>query len=250
MKLSVIILAGNHEKDIPDCLTSVSFADEILVVLTNSTDNTRAIAKKHGARIVDTDTESFAEKRNIGLKHAKGDWVLYIDTDERVSSVLRDSIQRVVKGEKGDMGGFRVRRKNFYLGNHEWPKIEKLERLFLREKLQKWQGVLHETAIVDGDIGELDGFLFHYTHKDLTSMLEKTIIWSEVEANLRYNAHHPKMTWWRFPRVMATAFYDSYFKQGGWKAGTVGLIESMYQAYSMFITYARLWEKQEGNAKL
>ena len=76
-------------------------------------------------------------------------------------------------------------------------------------------------------------------------MLNKTIEWSETEANLRFSNNHPKMSWWRFPRVMFSAFFNSYLKQGGYKAGTVGIIESIYQAFSIFITYAKLWEKQQ-----
>ena len=71
--------------------------------------------------------------------------------------------------------------------------------------------------------------------------------WSTIEAELRFKARHPKMTWWRFPRVMFTAFYDSYIKQKGYKVGAVGIMESMYQAFSIFITYAKLWELQNKN---
>ena len=76
-------------------------------------------------------------------------------------------------------------------------------------------------------------------------MLDKTIEWSKVEAETRFQMNHPKMTWWRFPRVMITAFLDSYFRQGGYKIGVAGLIESVYQAFSIFVTYARLWELQQ-----
>ena len=75
-------------------------------------------------------------------------------------------------------------------------------------------------------------------------MVNKTIEWSKTEAQLRLSINHPKMTWWRFPRVMITAFLNSYIRQGGYKVGMVGLIESVYQSFSMFITYARLWELQ------
>ena len=75
-------------------------------------------------------------------------------------------------------------------------------------------------------------------------MVAKTNLWSEIESALRLKNSHPPMTWWRFFRVMVSAFYDSYFRQAGYKLGTVGLIESIYQAFSIFITYAKLWEKQ------
>ena len=142
---------------------------------------------------------------------------------------------------------FRVRRKNYYLGSskkNEWPYIEKLERVFKKGSLKKWRGKLHESPVVEGEVGDLENFLLHFTHRNLTQMLDKTIEWSEIEAETRFKNNHPEMSWWRFPRVMIRAFFDSYFKQGGYKIGTAGLIESIYQSFSIFITYAKLWEKQ------
>ena len=149
------------------------------------------------------------------------------------------------RGSRNDAVAYKISRQNFYLGNHPWPKIEKLERLFEKSSLTEWYGTLHESPKVEGKIGDMDGLLLHYTHRDLSSMLAKTIIWSDAEARLRFDAHHPPMTWWRFPRVMLTAFWDSYIKQQGFKAGSMGLIESLYQAFSIFVTYAKLWELQQ-----
>lgn len=243
-KISAIILAKNAEEMIADCLDSVSFCDEIILIDDGSTDRTTDIAKHMNAKVFPLVERNFAERRNYGLRKAKGKWVIYIDTDERISKELRDEIEIVISQENSMFDAYRFPRKNFYLGNHEWPYIEKLERFFKRSALEEWHGRLHETAKVKGSIGDLDGFLLHYTHQDLTSMVAKTAQWSEMEAELRFNANHPRMTWWRFFRVMMTGFYGSYVKQKGYKAGTAGLIESMYQAYSMFITYARLWEMQ------
>ena len=246
LKISVIIISKNAQNLIADCLSSVAFADEIIVVDGGSTDKTNEIAKKFGAKIIQGKNNNFAEQRNIGLKAVNGEWVLYIDTDERVSTSLRENIKFQMSNLKFPKNSaYRIKRKSFYFGNHEWPYVEKLERLFKKDKLKGWHGALHESPIIEGRVGELDGFLLHYTHRDLTSMLEKTIIWSQIEAELRLNNHHPKMSWWRFPRVMLTALYDSYIRQKGYKAGTAGIVESIYQAFSMFVTYARLWEMQE-----
>lgn len=242
--ITAIIITKNNEDLIADCIDSVAFCDEVLVIDDGSTDKTPDIAAYKNARVISYSTGSFAEKRNFGLQKAKYEWIFYIDADERVDKKLESAIKEQIEKRKNDFVAFRVNRKNFYLGNHEWPTIEHLERLFKKKHLKEWVGALHETAKVDGAIGELDGYLLHYTHRDLTSMLQKTIAWSAIEAKLRYDANHPQMTWWRFPRVMFTAFYDSYVKQQGWKVGVVGLIESMFQMFSMFITYARLWEMQ------
>lgn len=243
-KLSAIIIAKNAENLIVDCIESVEFVDEVIVVDNNSTDRTIEIAKKLKAKVVKEDTNDFAKQRNTGLRQAKSDWVFYIDTDERVTPELAREIQKEIEENK-EYAAFRVTRQNFYLGNHPWPKQEHLERLFKKSKLKEWYGALHESPRVEGKMGDLGGVLLHYTHRDLTSMLQKTIQWSQVEAQLRFDAHHPPMTWWRFFRVMVTGFYDSYIRQQGYQAGVVGIIESIYQSFSMFVTYARLWELQQ-----
>jgi glycosyltransferase involved in cell wall biosynthesis len=243
IKISGIVITKNAENQIADCLDSLSFCEEIIVIDNKSEDRTRELAEKMGAKVVEYSSDDFSEMRNMGIKKTNGEWLLYVDADERVTPGLAAKIKRAAASNTGEVA-FKIKRKNFYFGNHEWPYIEKLERLFRKDKLEKWYGKLHESPIVKGKVGDLDGYLFHYTHRDLGSMLKKTIEWSKIEAQLRFESGHPKMTWWRFPRVMLTAFFDSYIRQGGWKVGAVGIIESMYQSFSIFVTYARLWELQ------
>lgn len=247
IKLSAVVITKNAENLIADCLDSLSFCEEVIVVDNKSEDRTKEIAEKMGAKVFEHDAQDFSDARNFGLKKAIGEWILYVDADERVTPELALDIKNQTFKAENSISAFRVRRKNFYFGNNEWPHIEHLERLFRKNKLEEWYGKLHESPRVKGSIEELDGYLFHYTHRDLTSMLDKTIEWSKMEAELRFNSGHPKMTWWRFPRVMLTAFFDSYVRQGGWKVGVAGLIESMYQSFSIFVTYARLWEMQGKN---
>ena len=196
-----------------------------------------------GAKVFDRSSDDFSDLRNFGLEKASGEWIVYVDADEKVTKELAADIKNKTAHE--NFSAFKVKRKNFYFGVHEWPYIEHLERVFKKDKLEGWYGRLHESPKVKGSIGTLDGYLYHYTHRNLTLMVSKTIEWSKIEAELRYKSGHPKMSWWRFPRVMLTAFFDSYIRQGGWRVGTVGLIESMYQSFSIFVTYARLWEMQQ-----
>jgi len=247
--LTGIVITKNEEHLIKDCLRSLTFCDEVVVVDNESSDQTVAISKKVGAHVYLYKSSDFADARNYALKKITSKWILYIDADERASDTLRDSIQHVVNNSDSSYSAYRVKRQNFYLGNHKWPKIELLERLFQRSKLEKWYGKLHESPKVEGEIGTLDGFLLHYTHRNLSEMVEKTLEWSKIEAELRFEQNHPPVVWWRFPRVMVSAFWDSYVSQSGWKVGTVGVIESVYQAFSAFITYARLWEMQKKSNK-
>lgn len=247
-KLTAIVLTKNSENLLADCIDSVKeLTEEIIIIDDNSTDRTVDIAKHLGAHVENSKTTSnnFAEKRNIGLKKAKSKWILYIDDDERLTPELAQSIRSVIELKNPEYQAYKIHRKNYYLGKNVWPSTETLERLFEKTSLKGWSGPVHETPQVDGKIGQLEGFLNHYTHRDLASMVNKTIQWSKIEAELRFKSNHPPVVWWRFPRVMLTGFFDSYIRQKGYKAGTVGLLESIYQSFSMFITYARLWEMQQ-----
>ena len=250
MNLSVIIITKNEEELISDCIKSISFADEVIVIDSESTDKTVDIARKLGAQIVTKKFTNYADQRATALKHAKGKWLLYIDADERASEKLHEEIVEVVNRKPQTANGtdsivaFRIPRQNYYLGKNKWPHIEYLERLFLKEKLVGWESAVHEHAIYTGEVGTLQNPIIHYTHRNLELMTAKTNQWSEVEADMLLASHHPLMNELRFIRIMLTKFFDSYIKQGGWKIGTPGLIESLYQAYSYFIIYAKLWEKQ------
>lgn len=244
MVLSAVIIARNEEKNIVDCIESIKFFDEIIVVDNNSSDLTVDLAKKNGAKVISEKFTDFSQQREAGFKHAKGDWIFYIDADERVTEKLKESILLVVKN-KDSKEVYKLKRKNFYFGKYEWKFYAEIERLFKKDALKGWFGEIHESPNFIGNVGLLSGFLDHYTHNDLTSMMNKTIKWSDTEAKIRFDANHPKMSWWRFPRVMITSFLTYYISQKGYKLGTAGLVESMFQSYSTFITYAKLWEMQE-----
>jgi (heptosyl)LPS beta-1,4-glucosyltransferase len=247
-RISTIIIVKDGENIIADCIDSIPFSDEVIVINNESSDRTKEIAVKMGAKVFDFGSNDFSKLREEGLRMASGDIVFYIDADERADKLLGSEFKQLKNMDiKNVQDCYLISRKNFYLGDHEWPKIEKILRAFKKNKLKGWKGNLHESPVVSGEPSPLNGFLLHFTHRDLRSMLDKTIEWSKTEAELRFNSNHPKMTWWRFPRVMITAFWDSYVKQKGYKAGTVGIIESLFQAFSAFVTYARLWELQQEN---
>ncbi|MEK7141533.1 MAG: glycosyltransferase family 2 protein [Patescibacteria group bacterium] len=245
MKISAIIITRNEEARIAKCLSSVDWADEVIVVDNGSTDATRDVANKKGAVVISAgDTRDFAGLRNRGKDNAQSEWLLYIDADEVVTDELAKEIKEVVSRQSSVVSGYELRRKNYYLG-HEWPGVEYILRLMRKDALTEWYGELHETARITGEIGRLNAPLLHDTHRLVGEMVTKTNEWSQAEARLRFDAGHPPIVWWRFIRVMMTAFFDSFIRQGGWRAGIIGWIESMYQAFSIFITYAKLWEMQQ-----
>lgn len=238
-----VIIAKNEEEIIDNALKSLGFCDETLVIDNGSRDNTSEIARKYRAKVIQKESSDFSQLRNFGKENASGDYILYVDADEVVDNALRKSILFEIKSNSS-IAAYEIKRKNFYLGDNEWPVTENILRLFKKEKLVGWKGEIHESPVVDGDIGQLDGYLEHHTHRNLSQMLSKTIEWSDIESKIRIEARHPKMRGWRFPRVMITTFLKYYVRQRGYKLGVVGLIESLYQVFSVFITYAKLWEKQ------
>jgi len=157
IKLTGVIIAKNAENKIKKCIESLRFCDEILVVNAHSTDATVKIAKDLRAKVIEGIENDFAGQRNIGMRAANGEWIVYVDTDERVSKELAENIKQVIFRAQNPTIAFKLKRKNFYFGNHGWPKIEYLERLFKRSALKGWYGKLHETAQIEGQIGILKG---------------------------------------------------------------------------------------------
>jgi glycosyltransferase involved in cell wall biosynthesis len=245
IKLSAVIIAKNEENRIAKCLASVKWADQLVVIDNNSQDKTADISRNIGAEVHVVRIKSFAELRNIGKEKSKYSWILYVDADEIVTEELCNKIKSVIaKFRLGiDPPAYFLIRENYYLGKR-WPEQDKMQRLFLKQNLIRWVGDIHETALVNGTFATLKQPLIHDTHRTLEEMVAKTNEWSDTEAQLRLKADHPPVVAWRLFRVMWTGFADSFFNKSGWRAGTLGWIESIYQAFSMFITYAKLWEKQ------
>lgn len=245
--ISVLIITKNEEDVIADAIKSVKdLADEVIVVDGGSADRTIEVAEKHGAKVVKNKFKNFSDQRDLARSASHEPWILYLDSDESATPEFINELKEGIRSAENDssIAGFYVRRKTFFYGQ-DWHFTDKVQRVFKKDKLKGWHGVVHETPDVDGELGLIDAPIEHYTHRNFEQMIAKTNEWSDFEAELRFRSHHPKMTVWRFPRVMITAFFDSYFGQGGYKNGTAGFIEGIYQSFSMFITYAKLWEMQQ-----
>lgn len=247
-KLTVIIIAKNEQEKIADCIESIEWADEILLVDTGSSDLTQDIAKRMKVRVVEYKGSGKYDKwRNYGLKKAKGDWIFYIDADERATDSVKNEIQKVINS-KNSFNVYAIPRKNYIFGqlfnySGQWPDYQK--RLFKKSKLSKWTGDVHETPHFEGELGHLNNPIKHIKHEELGSMMEKTNRWSEIEAKLMYEAGHPPMNVPRFATGIMREIWLRMIKQRAYKDGKKGMIYAMYQVFSRFTTYAKLWEKQE-----
>lgn len=242
--VSAIIIIKNEEQRIMKCLQQLDWAEEIIVVDNQSSDSSVNIARQFGATVVSLPDKDFSKLRMAGAQKATNDWILYIDIDEVVSDQLKKEIQDITSDNNPpQIHAYILKRINYYLGV-KWPAEDGMIRLIFKPSLIRWYGQLHETAEINGNVGELQNRLTHFTHQSLEHMVNKTNEWSTIEAQLRYDANHPTIVQWRILRVMFTGFWNSYINEGGWRMKTAGLIESIYQGFSMFITYSKLWEMQ------
>lgn len=245
--ITIVIITYNEEEVIGEALRSISgLTDNVLVVDSESSDKTVDIARKHGAKVVVHKLENFSAQRNFALTHVHTPWVLYVDADESLTSEFNADVLREISNFKEDsnIAGFYIKRKTYYF-KKDWGLTDRVQRLFFMKRLISWFGDVHETPRVEGELLEISSPIIHSTHRNLSQMLEKTNRWSEIEARLRLESSHPEMSWWRFPRVMVPAFFKSYLGEKGYRNGTKGVIEGLFQAYSVFITYAKLWEMQK-----
>ncbi len=253
MKISAIVIAKNEEKMIEDCLKSLNFVDEILVVDTGNIDKTNTIAKKYGARIVKyTGSGSFSDWRNKGLREAKGDWILYVDADERISKSLEEEILMKTKEETENYTAYAIARRNFIFGKEfkhsgQYPDYQK--RLFKKNDFIKWTGHVHEEPQFKGELGHLKNPMLHIKHDTLSEMVTKTNSWSEIEAKLMFDAKHPPMNLLRFASAVVREFWLRMIVQMAFLDGVDGVIYAIYQVFSKFTSYAKLYELQLKNQK-
>ncbi len=244
--LSAIIITKNEEKFIKACLESVKWVDEIIILDNGSTDKTIEIAKKYTDKISIFNDLDFASIRDEGMKKALGNWVLYIDSDERVSGQLKIEIEEIIKGE--EFAAFAIPRKNIIFG-HEvnygpfWP--DWVIRLIKKDNLEEWVGKVHEYPKFKGKLGYCKNYFYHLTHRDIDQIVLKSLEWSKIDAQLRLNANHPKMSGIRFLRILFSELFYQGIIRKGFFAGTVGMMDAVLQTFSMFITYVRLWQLQQ-----
>lgn len=228
-KISAIVLVGGKpDKEIfRKCLNSLSWTDEIIKI---DADNLEG---------------SFSDWRNMGAEKAKGDWLLYVDSDEIVTQELQKAIKQVVGSD--EFSAYAIPRRNFIFNKEfrhggQWPDF--VLRLIKKDKLLGWEGELHEQPKIKGNICHLKEPLLHMKHKNLSEMVEKTNKWSEIEARLMYEAHHPKMNFWRFASAAFREFWLRMVIQLAWLDGVKGIIYALYQVFSRLISYSKLWELQ------
>lgn len=244
--LSIIIVTKNEQDRIKVCLESVKWAEEIIILDNGSQDKTLEIAKNYTTKIFKFNDLDFSSIRNKGMELSKGEWVLYVDADERVTVELKTEIEGLIKEENKSV--YAISRKNIIFGKIVkygpfWP--DWVIRLIKRENFEGWVGKVHEYPKFKGELGYSKNFFIHLTHRDIDHIVLKSLEWSKVDAQLRFESGHPKMSGLRFMRILISELFYQGFVRNGFFGGTVGVMDAVLQSISMFITYVRLWQLQQ-----
>lgn len=233
-------------------LDSVAFADEFLIYSFARRDRElTALAKQYRAKLVALEQPlpkivEFIRTRQV--QEATGDWVLVMDFDEVVTPELAQNIRRTVRHASGTAGAYSFYRRNFSLGwalRHGGWGDDAVIRLFPKAQFADWPTDIHSTPKVKGNIVHLDGYMEHHKDATLSQMVAKTDRYSQIEAKQFFAGGLPPVSAFTLARKSGMEFVRRYFLKKGFLDGRIGLIQSLYQAFSVFISYAKLFELQQ-----
>ena len=255
LKLSVVLTTHNEEKNITHCLESVKgLADEIIVVDGESTDKTVELAKKMGARIINTTNKTnFHINKQMAMDAAKGDLVLQLDADEVIDKELYNFISELKKSpeKESTFSAWWLKRKNFFLGTFlrkggQYP--DPSIRLYRKGKARLPQKDVHEVMTVDGEVGWAEGHQLHYGNPSFADYLRKFNTYTSFRAEqleekkLKINIAHSfeYLIWKPF-----TTFFSIFFRHRGYVDGVPGFVFAVFSGLIHSVAYLKLWETYE-----
>jgi glycosyltransferase involved in cell wall biosynthesis len=242
--VSAVVLTRNEERHLPDCLASLCWADEVLVLDSGSRDHTLTIAQEAGVRIEQRDWVNYSVQRQRGLELARCEWVFFVDADERVPTALADEVRRVLAAAGPEVGWW-VPRRNFFPGGREvrfsgWSPDYQLRLLRRDAAHYDPTEAVHEVARLQGQAGWLTEKLVHINYEQ----------WGEFFAKQAAFARHEASTWraagqrTRPHNLLLQplrAFYRRYVTWQGWRDGWLGLWLSLAMAGFDFLSWWYLW---------
>ncbi|MEA3408194.1 MAG: glycosyltransferase family 2 protein [Chloroflexota bacterium] len=252
--VSVGILACNNEAIIADCLQSVAWADDIFVVLdTRSIDRTASVARAFGARVIPHRFENFAAQREFGLSLARGEWLFYVDSDERATRHVEEEIRHVIRDDA--ISGWWIPRRNIIWGKEIrhggwYPDYQlRLLKVGRAHYNPKWQ--VHEIVDLAGEAGYLKNPLIHYNYRTFEEFRRKQQQYVPYEARIRYQeGKRPKP--WTYLSQPLREFWRRYVTLQGYKDGIWGLVlcslVAYYYGFLVTVQLGKLWHERQGRA--
>ncbi len=249
--LSVITITLNEERNIKECLSSVAWADELIVIDSGSTDRTIEIARCFTSNIHPIEWHGYGAARNFGLSRATGEWVLWLDADERVTDELAAEIQLIVGKDDHAVAGYDIARRAFFLG--KWIRHcgwypSRVTRLFRRGAGKFTESRVHEELKVNGTIRRMLHDINHYTDPDLEHYFSKFNRYTSLAAHDLASAGRTSELYDLLVRP-SFAFFKMYVLRLGVLDGMHGFVLSIVSSAYVFTKYAKLWELQKGNPR-
>ena len=243
---SVIIAAKDEADEIAECIASVAWAAEVIVVENDSTDDTVDIARGAGATVFSHPFETIGCQRNAAIARARHAWILVVDADERGTPALGAEVSRVIAGEGSDVA-FRVRRRNMFLGHeirHGGWERDRPVRLF-RSRMRYDERPVHEHVMTDGPVGDLAEPLIHFPYASLSEYFAKLDRYSRWWAEQNF-ARGRRTSAWTIALRPPARFLTMFVMRAGFLDGAAGAVVAVLAAMSVAAKYARLWELQRG----
>lgn len=246
MKISATIIVRNEEDNLADVCETLSWADEIVIVDSDSTDRTVEIAKRYTDKVFNREFKGYQDKHEYADSLATGDWIFWIDADERVTPELQNSIQELRSRPPEELAeGYRIARKTFFLG--KWIRhsgwYPDLQMRLYRKDASYWDGIApHQIAHVNGRIEKLQGELLHYTKRSLSEYHRVVDSYSTLGAEHLYARGVRTGGLGILGRAIA-AFFRTFILKQGFRDGVVGLIIAFFGGYGVFLKYAKVWEQ-------
>ena len=249
LPLSVAIITRNEEDRLPECLASVAFAAEVVVVDSGSTDRTVEIAREFGAVVYVEPWQGFGRQKQLAIDRCRHDWVLVLDADERVGAEAQWEIREVLA--TGSSVAYSFPRKNYFCGRwlrHAgwWP--DRVVRLFRKDSARMSERAVHESLEVHGPVSALRQPLIHYANKDLAQTLSKVNHYSSAGANELFAQGKTASVTKALLRA-AWSFLHSYIIRGGFLDRGEGFIMAVSDFMNVFFKYAKLRELQKQKEK-
>lgn len=249
--ISVVILTKNEEKNLDRCLKSLEFCDEKIVVDDFSDDATKEIAATHGAKVFERKLNGdFAAQRNYGMKHAQGDWILFIDADEEMTQELKKEITTVLKYEgskvKKNIDAYHIRRRDYWWGREiKHGELQKARRTgfirLVKKNSGRWMHLIHEEFEVSGNIGQLHGFINHYPHPSVADFIREVNFYSTLRAK-ELLAQGKQATLIQTTLYPLGKFILTYFIYLGFLDGAAGFAYSFFMSFHSFLVRAKLYQ--------
>jgi glycosyltransferase involved in cell wall biosynthesis len=249
-KISCIIITRNEAQNIRRCLESVNWADEVVIVDSGSTDETKKIASEFTDKIFDLKWEGFGPAKEFARNQAGGDWVLSVDADEVVSEKLREEILRTL-GSENPLDGYFIPRRSNFLGKwirHGGWYPDLVLRLFKREKGEFTTQLVHEKVKVNGPIGSLANDLLHHTDPDFEHYLTKLNRYTSLDALqlLKAGRESGLADITLRPPIL---FFKMYILKAGFLDGVHGFILAAASAFHVFSKYVKLWHLKKSKGE-